>query len=405
MDERLKKIKSFFTSEVYFVTKFRIVKDGIATIIFGFIFSVVLNILKYYSASHDFADSISKVDFKISFWWYLLSFFLGFIFKTVIYNNIATTRKIASAEYGIGNDFFTLLKHLLQDLGSVKERSRELKLKETSYFLKINNARTGHMLQFSPDNDSINMLHQVEGMISITQADPSEWLNPTYNFFLVNNYLASIIQSVKRNLPVGAISFSASREDASFIAFETEKKDILLKLSKLDVSTNIISFLKEKNIFIRFYILKEEDIENNRSIIETLIAGHDLFGCYLYFINSKVIDEFLKADIDKERLMNFIKSVNYELKENSNKIDLAVALVESSLKVIYRKQDELISKKLDIMNSAEFQSFIVKICGLLHSNYDQQTHLLNSSFINKGFTLNNQFCHITIDKTNNETKA
>lgn len=376
--------------EKYFVFKVNILKDLIWAIIIGFIISIVISIFKLYDVKKGLTESIKNINIIIYLITYLFSFFIGFLLKVIFFNCVNT--KIGKAKFGIGKGFFDLLRNLLKDLERPTEN--DSKLKETSYFLKINNARTGRMLKFNPDNDSINLLHQVDGMISITQAEPSEWLNPTYNFFLVNNYIASIAQSIKKYSPVSKIIFSSNRNEIHFIEFEKKKKDILFQLSQLNFGTNIVQFLNDNRIFVRFYIMKEEDIENNRSIIETLIAGHDLFGCYLYFINSKVINDLLKNDVDKDRFMNFIKSVNYNLTENNDKIDLAVALVQKDLKVIYRKQDELVSKTLDTMNSAELQSFIVKLCDLLYSNYERETHLLNKSFSDKGYVLNNEFCHI-----------
>jgi len=271
MDDTGTKKPTVKGDEKFFIFKLNILKDVVWAIIIGFFISIVFSIYKLYVTDKDLIELIKNFNLINYLGTYLISFSVGFLIKVFLFNCVNS--KIYNAKYGIGNGFFNLLINLLKDLERPNEN--ENKLKETAYFLNINNARTGHMLQFNPDNDSINMLHKVKGMISITQAEPSEWLNPTYNFFLVNNYIATLAQSIKTHSPITGINFSANRSESHFVEFEKKKKSILLELSQLNYTTNIISFLNDNRIFVRFYIIKEEEIENNRSIIETLIAGHE----------------------------------------------------------------------------------------------------------------------------------
>ncbi len=381
-------------TDKYYIFKVNPIKDILWGILIGFPISFGLALFKVYDSSKGLIISLQEAKTVLYILIYILGFFIGFVIKVIVFNGVHS--KIYKADFnGIGRNFFTLIKNLLLDLERPEENKD--KLKETSYFLKVNNARTGGMLQFAPDNESINLLHKVIGMLSITQAEPSEWLNPTYNFFLINNYIASLAQSISIKSPVKAIKFSTNRLEDNFINFENEKKQVLKKLSELGETNSILKFLSDNKIFIRFYIVKKEEIENNKSIIETLIAGHDLFGCYLYFVNANVLYNLLDT-INKQRLQTFIKSVNYNLNENNNKIDLAVASVDSKLNVIYRSKDKLHSNQLDATNSEELKSFIVKLCSLLYSNYEQETHLFNNFFINEHFIMNNEYCHIYIEK-------
>lgn len=385
-----------FRKDIYFIVKFNIKKDVIWALIISLVVNFFIVAYKYY-----WSNTISIMYYLKDFNYLtvFISFFVIFVLKTTYYNNVELNRKIWISKFGLGKELFALIKNILYDLDNKDEKEKDKKLSETSYFLKTNNSRTGAALIFAPDNQSINNLHEVKGMISVTQANPSEWLNPTYNFFLVNNYVASLTQTIEKNAPVSSIKLSTNREEKHFKYFENDKKQILQLLSKLTTESNaLIKFLKERKLFIRFYILSEEEIANNRSIIETLIAGHDLFGCYLYFINLKVFDDLLTGDIDKNRFMNFIKSVDYNLDENYGKIDLAVTLMNDNLNVIYRKQDVLVSRELEPMNSSEFLSFIAKICQVLTDNYDRPTHLFNNYFKTHDYTMNNQYCHLFIEK-------
>lgn len=381
-------------TDKYYIFKVNPIKDILWGMLIGFPVSFGFALFKLYDSSKGLINSLQEAKIGLYILIYILGFFIGFVIKVIVFNGVHS--KIFKADFnGIGRNFFTLIKNLLLDLERPEENKD--KLKETSYFLKVNNARTGGMLQFAPDNESINLLHKVIGMLSITQAEPSEWLNPTYNFFLINNYIASLAQSISIKSPVKAIKFSINRQEDNFKNFENEKKQVLKKLSELGETNSILKFLSDNKIFIRFYIVKKEEIENNKSIIETLIAGHDLFGCYLYFVNANVLDNLLDT-INKERLQTFIKSVNYNLNENNNKIDLAVASVDSKLNVIYRSKDKLHSNQLDATNSEELKSFIVKLCNLLYSNYEQETHLFNNFFVKEHFIMNNEYCHIYIEK-------
>ena len=382
-----KRDKFVFGKDHYFVVRFNLVQD----ILFSLLFSVLAAIIYLFLFEHTF-DYLS---FLLSL---LIKFVLVFLFKIIIYNNIKPNIKIKNGEFEIGETFKELIENLLSDLDIKDKNERIKKVRETSYFLKTNNSRTGKTFQFDPDNTAIDQLHKVQGLISVTEANPSEWLNPTYNFFLVNNYLASISQSILKNAPVESIAFSENRSEKCFVDFKNNKKKILEDLSGLDMvnSDNLMKYLRSNKIFVRFYILEASEIENNKSIIETLIAGHDLFGCYIYFINKKIYD-LINQD-DMQRFRNFISSIGYNLEENKKKIDLAVAFNDNALEVIYRKQDDLTVKLLDARNSNEFQCFITTLSNLLYHNYDNDNYLFDVYFSKNNYMMNESYCHIIYNK-------
>jgi hypothetical protein len=382
-----KQNKFVFGKDHYFVVRFNLVQD----ILFSLLFSVLAAFIYLLLFEHTF-DYLS---FLLSL---LIKFVLVFLFKIIIYNNIKPNIKIKNGEFEIGETFKELIENLLSDLDIKDKNERIKKVRETSYFLKTNNSRTGKTFQFDPDNTAIDQLHKVQGLISVTEANPSEWLNPTYNFFLVNNYLASISQSILKNAPVESIAFSENRSEKRFVDFKNNKKKILEDLSGLDMvsSDSLMKYLRSNKIFVRFYILETSEIENNKSIIETLIAGHDLFGCYIYFINKKIYD--LINQNDMQRFRNFISSIGYNLEENKKKIDLAVAFHDNALEVIYRKQDDLTVKTLDERNSNEFQCFITTLSKLLYNNYDNDNYLFDVYFSKNNYMMNESYCHIIYNK-------
>lgn len=389
-----------FTKDLYFIAKFNLLKDVAISLLLGMPISILLSFSKTFNENTSFIQNWNDFHFpSVIGWNYFIGFAISFFFKTAIANNITVNYKILKAKFRLGNEFFLLLRSILYDLDNKDDAIKTKKLQETSYFLKTANSRTGRALLFDPDNQAINQLHKVKGMISFTAATPSEWLNPTYNFFLINNYIASITQSILKSTPVSSIKFSYDRSEYHFQLFERSKKDFLKKISELTMENNLIKFLNENKIFIRFYILSEEEIKSNKSIIETLIAGHDLFGCYVYFINKDVIDLMKKdQDVDEKRFDTFLDSIDYKLHENKNKVDLAIALVDNDLEVIYRKEDDLVTRKLTAMNSMEFQVFITKLSKMLYQNYDSPSYLFDSYFKRENYTLNNKFCHLFIEK-------
>jgi hypothetical protein len=380
--------------DTYLIYKLNPGKDIWGAAIIGLPISYVIALYKLYTPTTGLAIAFDASNIVLYVFSYIIGFIIGLVIKVIIFNGVHS--KIYETDFnGIGQNFFNLIKNLLLDLERPKENAD--KLKETSYFLKVNNARTGHMLQFEPDNKAVNLLHQVEGMISVTQAEPSEWLNPTYNFFLINNYIASIAKSISLNYPVSALKFASNRVDQKFIEFKANRKQILKQISELTPDGSLIKFLKEKRIFVRFYILSESDIENNKSIIETLIAGHDLFGCYLYFINDDFYSSEFKRTSEYTAFKSFIQSIKYSLEEE-DKVDLAMAQSNEEMNAIYRKENELIAKGVPYANLILFETFLIKLASSLFSHYNEKRYLFDEYFVEKNFIKNDQYCHLFPEK-------
>lgn len=391
-------IERMHIPDKYFIVKINVWNDIIWALIAGLSLTVIFNFVKIYDTNKDWKELFELLKISSLLLWFIISFFLTIIIKVILLNNIFINFKIRKADYGIGNSFLTLLGNLLKDLENPDENIRKHRLRETSYFLKINNARTGRMLQFSPDNRAINLLHQVEGMVSFTQAEPSEWLNPTYNFFLINNYVASLAKAISLNSPIRSIKFAEDRSNPKFKEFEFNRKEILKQLSELSLNGSLERFLREKRIFVRFYILSEDEIENNKSIIETLIAGHELFGCYLYFINERFYTNTFKKLTQYTTFQAFIQSISYDLEENSGRVDIAIAQSQSKLNAIYRKGDDLVLRELDYDNTILLETFIKKLSDYMFKHYDEKEFLLDKFFDEKDFVRNNDFCHLFIER-------
>lgn len=373
--------KQMLAKSKYFVAEIKIWRAAILSLLASIVFAIISWSLRGGFSGGVFLDAFS-------------GFILPFVLVTFFLDIWPLHQKIVNGDYGIGIAFFDFVENLVYDLSNKKEEERKKNILETIYYLQTCNSRTGKTLQFNPDNPAIIQLHKTKGLIAITEARPSEWLNPTYNFYLVTNYVASVSQSIIKNAPVQSMLFSENRSHHVFARFEEDKKNILKKLSELGRGKqyNIMNFLEEHKIFIRFYVLRDEEVEGNKSIIESLIAGHDLFGCYLYFINNKIYEMLNEYDLSKFNL--FLNKIGYSRNENKEKIDLAVACNENSLEVMYRKNDNLDIRRIDDENLLEFQSFIVALSSMLYSNYENEHFLYNAYFTKKSFTMNRDYCHI-----------
>jgi len=273
--------------------------------------------------------------------------------------------------------------------------TRKKRLYDLSNYLKMINELES-LIEFQPNNVAINMLHNVNGTISITEKAPREWLNPTYNFFLIKHYISSLRNEVNSRNEKIKLEFSANRGVTTYTNYEKRKKQILEDLSKLDTNDHnaLNEYLTKHNICVRFFFLSLDEVTRNRSVLETLIAGHELFGCYLYIIIDDTANILFKDDIKK--VFDIIK---YEINENENKTDIMIAarLNERLLHIVHRKNNELQSD--DVSDASEIiiiQKYIKKIGKYLYEKYDDRNSVFNYSA--RGFTYNSTYQHIYVDK-------
>jgi hypothetical protein len=323
-----------------------------------------------------------------------LTFVIWFIL--MVCRNILGNLKIKFLPYSFSKEFFKLLDNALTDSKSTIKKTANQRLLETTYFLKASNARAGKGLEFIPDNPSIDNLHKIDGLIALTQAKPSEWLNPTYNFYLINDYITNFYRCFDNYPNPKTIKLTEDRSHKIFENFCKQKKEILKEISELTETNTLNKFLKQKKYSIRFYFTTKEEINQNKSIIETLIAGHDLFGCLLYFVNLKNINFKDEKSNDNRYFTHFRENIGYDLKDNNDRIDLAVVSL-NELNAIFRKEDDLVQKIMEDVDIMNFQRYIVKLCRKLHGEYDDEDYLLNKYiFESDEFVLNKNFCHLYV---------
>ena len=187
--------------------------------------------------------------------------------------------------------------------------SNRSKRKYEHFLKEITQAERLNPLYISFDDAAYDDLYDMKGTISITDAPVFAWKNPEYNWFLLNHYVANLLKRLEL-VNRGSIILENRNEDG----FQNFIKNGMEVLSKIGEG------YFEYDSFVRFYILTEQDLQENRAMVEQFVAGHELFGINLFLIDkNKIIDDkSLNTAFDR------IKSVIKEENDKSNVLDIMV---------------------------------------------------------------------------------
>ena len=224
-------------------------------------------------------------------------------------------------------------------------KSIVFQLKFLSYFTKDS-------LEFQPDSDANILLQTSDSIISFTEANPIEWLNPTYNYFLIENLITSLINqfSTKKG---NSFDFSKNRNCEKFKKYLKFKKELLQIFSDKDFDENKLKeSLTTNPTTVRFYILTKSVFEENRRILELLIYAHELFGIYLYIIDKEKFKENLKSRYSE------LTSLLQQNGHDDFHLDFAVGISNSGFRITFRKGKELQSKKMTRAQSANLAELL-----------------------------------------------
>ena len=291
--------------------------------------------------------------------------------------------------YKIRENLFHAIDKIIHDVDNSDKAMREKQLRKWEYYLTVINEHIGSAFEFQPDIAPITTLHKVDGTISVTAKAPHEWLNPTYNFFLVKHYLVSLKHQVNSRIGHKTVEFSSSREAGTFIGFTSRKKKIVEELSRLgdEGQPNLKEYLEREKICVRFFFLSSEEIQKNRPILETLIAGHELFGCYLYIVIGDPLSRVAQ---------NTLADIGYNRDENNNKIDLMITPLNGKISVIHKYEERLrTSELISDHELGNAQAYIKAIGEHVYANYENAEKVFDH--VKRGFTVNNQYPHTFIE--------
>jgi len=313
----------------------------------------------------------------------LLSAIVTDILCTCLINN----NKINKLDSEIPKEFFKFLSHILSISEETDEKQKEKKIKDQKYYLKKNNLRTSRTLVFDPDYDSIDLLHKTNGTISITSASPLNWTNPTYNFFLINNYISALKHTINACTTIKQIQFSTDRDTKEFRAFLIRKKTILSDIAALPINqgNELLQYLTQHKESIRFCLLSKDDMSYCKSDLENLLAGHELFGCFLYLVNEEQIP-------DSQTMKTFLAKIHYDFTANDHKTDFMLAEDNNQMTVIHKKERLLVKSLLGNSDMLQLTGYLKSLCTHILANYDNKDVLFNcDSHDNSNFTKNEKY--------------
>src|ERR1700733_5422231 len=82
------------------------------------------------------------------------------------------------------------IKHKIKSTDNLGELRQDLNNLSNSIHLSIDS--NGLPIKFDPDSDATNKLFNVNNLIAISEAEPYNWLDPTYIFYLINNSIINL---------------------------------------------------------------------------------------------------------------------------------------------------------------------------------------------------------------------
>lgn len=314
----------------------------------------------------------------------LSSFLLAFIISNIRYN--IKLKKIKSGE---------LSKNLIEIAdNSIKKSSKnsfDFDVDNTIFQISTLIHHNYSSLEFMPDSPAIDLLHNKNGIISFTDANPMEWMNPTYYFFLINNLSNSLINRLDFSKKIKSLNYTLNRNSDEFKLFLKSKKDALKKLGGILTKDDLINLFKTNKSSFRFYMLSESEFKRNKKIIELLIAVHEMYGIYLFFLN----EDFLKirSSTKYKPLIHLLEMIN---DEDTISNDFAVS-IDDVINITSRKGNRLSYQKMDNKNIQDFIEFIRALCGDIESKYTDKHDVFYSEELFHGLTANNTYNHIYVE--------
>jgi len=400
-------IKMFFKREFWrylFSGKYiiKLEKEHLLTpLFFMILFSLIACLIPYTSELLHISDGKDFLEkFLLLFknhWFYEISVIIILVF----FENIKHQINIEKIEKGkFRKELFDLIDNTINASRDGDNLCGIDSIKEKIHYLQYVNQQIGKSLAFEPDSDSINMLQETNGMISITEAEPIKWQNPTYNFFLINNLLISLSNKINKYSKFNSIEYADSDQDPFKNYFLNDKESKLIELSKLNDIEDFIDFFKENPSTFRFYWITEEKFKLNKNIIELLIAYHNLFGSYIVFINRELFK--MHGEVaSKSRLKTIMNYHGYDFNANNGETDLAFGIDDKEINIIFRKDDRLCKEALKNDEKESLLSFIKELTTNINNDKEEPHKVLYFTKLPNYFTKNEKYCHLYIKEEDN----
>ena len=345
-------------------------------------------------------------------WWFFIGLIGGFIIGLIIDNGDITIKSLFTTIIGAvlvpyvqvfvfafkinkysrqtQRNYYSVLNRMV-DL-CYENKTEEFE-KTTGYLSFLGDKVLGNK-SFNPNDTAIKSLYNMESLISFTNAHPLEWLHPTFDFYLLNNYILSLHHENKKSPKEPTVC--EDRTCNKYTAYKQQQQDILMKLSTKNYAG--------MNFSNRFYFLSLNDIKQNDALISNLISGHELCGCNLFLVDT---DKYKFANIEKDNkdlflflsATNFKKNFDYKAYIKETTIDFAISIdtdgtSKEPKNILYKTERGFTTNALNKSNKELFNEFLSNFCNTIINNNDclfDIEMLMNSDILKK----NDKKCHIS----------
>lgn len=224
----------------------------------------------------------------------------------------------------------------------------------------------------SPDD-----LFTVSSTMSITQAPILAWKAPEYQWFLLNHYVSTLLRRLKK----GNITIYNRYKTLN----STEFSSAFNKFSGHTIE--VLKSVKEKGYSpgdsVRFYLIDRKKILEFKDMLMQFVAGHELFGVYVFFIDDSILNPSSGQANLKEKMI-LLKQGLYHAKcgedidpnIDTSKDVLDLMIVEESCDLVYKYSKEGKLTKLDNLssNKSKIEDLIKCIAEKLLDDWKKETH-------------------------------
>ena len=318
--------------------------------------------------------------------------------KKESFNIYSIKQYVENRKNKLRNELRVILKQVFSTVLESLRSKDDNKQKHYLFSLKgVIDANTDPLV-FNPDYKLLDSVFSTDGTLSITEASPAAWLDPTYSYFLLCQYIANI----KKRLDVKSHGSKKRYKLATYPRHSEEFKTFLSGMTEMIGQLSAINSYEEllvslKNSEVRFYFMGEESIKNNKGVVEYLVAGHELSGIFLFIVNDK-IKSLLKTDAFRN---TFIKKEGFPL-------DVAFALSNNEFSYTKRtEQDTLVTSPLQDHEKQLLYEFVKDLASIIHKEFTEKKYeylfyptvegLLSSNKNDIDFVYNNKNCYVNVE--------
>ena len=225
---------------------------------------------------------------------------------------------------------------------------------------------------------SADDLFKVSSTMSITEAPILAWKAPEYQWFLLNHYVSTLLRRLK-NGNITIYDRYASPHSTEFSsAFKTFSEHTI----------EVLKSVKEKGYSpgdsVRFYLIDRKKILEFKDMLMQFVAGHELFGVYVFFIDDSILNYSPGQANLKEKMIllkqglyhtEYGETIDSNIDTSKDVLDLMI-VGDSVDDLVYKYSKEGKLTKMDnrSSNKSKINDFIKCIAGKLLDDWGKDPH-------------------------------